>query len=246
MRGRTSRCGRPYPCMLKYASARFFNLTRSMSLITPQETNQYIKYKLSKKDMSPSPILQFHKWFEEAKKAGVTYPEALSLASAELPSGKVSVRTVLMKELDSNGQFVVYSNWEHSRKAQDLKSNPNVALSFWWKEIERCVRIEGTAKRMSREESQVYYQSRPLGSQIGAWASKQSQPIGSREELEEEYRKVQETAEGKDKLECPPFWGGIRVDPERIEFWQGRNSRVHDRVEYTKSEDGWKMQRLNP
>lgn len=220
--------------------------TRSMALITPQETDQYIKYKLDEKDMSPSPILQFHKWFQEAKDAKVTYPEALSLGTAELPSGRVSVRTVLMKELNSDGQFVVYSNWEHSRKANDFKTNPNVALTFWWKEIERSVRIEGTAQRMTREESQTYYQSRPIGSQIGAWASKQSQPVNSRAELEEEYHKVEKQAEGKDKLECPPFWGGLKVNPERIEFWQGRNSRVHDRVEYTKSGDAWKMQRINP
>lgn len=218
-----------------------------MSLITPQETEQYLKNKLSESDMSESPFIQFRDWFEDAKKAGISLPEAMSLATAELPSGRVSDRVVLLKELDANGEFVVYSNWEHSRKASDLKSNPNVALSFWWKEIERCVRIEGKARRMTTEESQVYFSTRPRGSQIGAWVSRQSQPLTSRDELEADYAKVEEKYKDKETIDCPPFWGGIKVTPERIEFWQGRNSRVHDRFEYTKnSQDTWDIARLNP
>lgn len=217
-----------------------------MSIIPPQKTDQYGKFSLSKTEILQSPVEQFRSWFKAAQEAKVSIPEALNLATAELPSGKVSVRVVLMKELDAEGNFVIYSNWEHSRKASDVATNPNVSLCFWWKELERSVRVEGTASRMSREESDVYYQQRPRGSQVGAWASKQSQRLENREELEQAYRDIEKKFEGQEKLPCPPFWGGIRIKPERWEFWQGRTSRVHDRIEYTRSGSDWDISRVSP
>lgn len=231
---------------LPFSVPQFFRDFSKMSIIPPQETDQYEKSSLSKSDTLQSPVEQFRRWFKEAQEAKISIPEALNLATAELPSGRVSVRVVLMKELDAEGNFVIYSNWEHSRKASDVASNPNVSLSFWWRELERTVRVEGTAERMTREESEVYFQQRPRGSQIGAWASKQSQPLESREELEQAYKEVEKRFEGQEKLPCPPFWGGIRITPVRWEFWQGRTSRVHDRIAYTKSGSGWEIGRVSP
>jgi len=217
-----------------------------MSLISPLETHQYTKDSLSKRDVKKDPVDEFRAWFKQAQDAKVDLPEALNLATAELPSGRVSVRPVLMKEVDAEGRIVIYSNWEHSRKASDLRTNNNVSVSFFWKELGRVVRVEGTAKRMTREESQAYFQSRPRGSQIGAWASHQSQVVGSREELERTYEETKDRLDKADVIECPPFWGGIRITPDRWEFWQGRASRVHDRIEYVRNGDAWQIERVNP
>lgn len=153
---------------------------------------------------------------------------------------------VYMKELDARG-FVIYSNWDTSRKAADVSSNPYAALTFWWREQERQVRVEGTVQRLTREESQVYYDTRIRGSRIGAWASEQSKVLTGREELEKRVEEVEKRFEGKEEIPVPEFWGGLRVVPEVVEFWQGRPSRLHDRFRYTKLEgDEWKVERLSP
>ncbi|KAF2103582.1 pyridoxamine 5'-phosphate oxidase [Rhizodiscina lignyota] len=195
-----------------------------------------------------NPLVQFNAWFAEAHSAGVYHPETVNFATAELPSGRVSARTLYMKELDERG-FVMYSNWDTSRKAADLNSNPQAALTFFWRELERQVRVEGRTERISREESQVYYDTRIRGSRIGAWASRQSAVLKDRQELEGRVKEVEEKFEGQDKFPVPDFWGGVRVVPDMIEFWQGRQSRLHDRFRYEKdegAEGGWRIERLSP
>ncbi|KAF2708882.1 pyridoxamine 5'-phosphate oxidase [Pleomassaria siparia CBS 279.74] len=215
----------------------------------PTKAVQYEQGKLDLSDLSPSPLAQFHAWFSAAQEAKVYQPETVTFATAELPSGKVSARVVFMKELDERG-FVIYSNWDTSRKAADVKSNPYASLTFWWREMERQVRVEGRTERLTDEESQVYYDTRARGSRIGAWASPQSKVLEGREELEKRVEEVEKKWEGKDKIAVPSFWGGIRVIPELVEFWQGRESRLHDRFRFTKKEgaDGgeWKIERLGP
>lgn len=163
---------------------------------------------------------------------------------------------VYLKELDAKGGFVVYSNFGTSRKAADLESNKWASLVFWWKPMERQVRVEGRAERLTEEESQRYYDTRARGSRIGAWASQQSQvlePQGEgddgRRKLEGWVKEVEQRFEGQENIPVPPFWGGLRIVPEMVEFWQGRDSRLHDRFKYTRIEgqDGeWKMERLSP
>ncbi|KAK0653604.1 Pyridoxamine 5'-phosphate oxidase [Lasiodiplodia hormozganensis] len=214
------------------------------------QASQFHKGALDLGDLSPSPLTQFHTWFGQASaSAAVAHPETATFATAELPSGRVSARVVYMKELDDRG-FVVYSNWGTSRKAKDVASNPHAALTFWWEGLERQVRVEGRVERLSEEESQVYYDTRIRGSRVGAWASRQSEVLeGGREELEERVREVERRFEGQEKIPVPPFWGGVRIVPSEVEFWQGRESRLHDRFRYTKEEGkeaGWKVQRLSP
>ena len=172
-------------------------------------------------------------------------PETVCLSTATLPSGRVSARYVYLKELDAKG-FVIYSNWATSRKSEDVRSNPYAALTFWWQELERQVRVEGPVQRLTSEESQVYYDTRIRGSRLGAWASEQSSVLPDREHLEQRVKTVEERFEGKDEIPVPDFWGGIRVVPERMEFWQGRASRLHDRFAYVKDGEGWKIDRLSP
>lgn len=216
----------------------------------PGHATQYTKGALDRTDLLPSPTDQFHAWFEEASKSGVYQPETVTFSTAELPSGKVSARMVYMKELDARG-FVIYSNWDTSRKAADVASNPHAALTFWWRELERQVRVEGRVERLTSDESQVYYDTRIRGSRIGAWASQQSKVLEGREELEKRVEDAEKRFDGKDKIPVPEFWGGLRVIPEVVEFWQGRPSRLHDRFRYTWAEkeggEGeWKVDRLSP
>lgn len=216
----------------------------------PGHATQYTKGALDRSDLLPSPTDQFHAWFEEASKSGVYQPETVTFSTAELPSGKVSARMVYMKELDSRG-FVIYSNWDTSRKAADVASNPHAALTFWWRELERQVRVEGRVERLTSDESQVYYDTRIRGSRIGAWASQQSKVLQGREELEKRVSDVEKRFDGNDKIPVPEFWGGLRVIPEVVEFWQGRPSRLHDRFKYewVEKENGegeWKVDRLSP
>lgn len=153
---------------------------------------------------------------------------------------------VYLKELDDKG-FVIYSNWGTSQKAKDVASNPHAALTFWWQDLERQVRVEGPCERMTSEESQVYYDTRIRGSRLGAWASQQSKVLRDREELEQQVKDVEQKFEGRDEIPVPEFWGGLRVMAEMVEFWQGRESRLHDRFRYTKDEGGeWKIDRLSP
>jgi pyridoxamine 5'-phosphate oxidase len=235
-------------------SQRIFAPTSNSS--DPGHATQYTKGALDFKDLLPSPTDQFHAWFKEAQAQNVYQPETVTFSTAELPSGKVSARMVYMKELDARG-FVIYSNWDTSRKASDVRSNPHASLTFWWRELERQVRVEGRVERLSSAESQVYYDTRIRGSRLGAWASRQSSVIGSREELEERVRDVEGRFEGREEIPVPEFWGGVRVVPSLVEFWQGRESRLHDRFVYTKAgaeaeteteaEGGeWKIERLSP
>lgn len=214
---------------------------------TKQQADQYTKGALDRPDLSPDPLDQFDTWFKLAQSEKVFQPETVNLSTCSLPSGRVSSRYVYLKELDSRG-FVIYSNFGTSRKAADLASNPFAALSFWWREQERQVRVEGRTERLSREESQVYFDTRIRGSRIGAWASRQSQVIGDRGELEGWVKDEEKRWEGEDRIECPDFWGGLRVVPEMVEFWQGRESRLHDRFRYTREGEGgeWKVERLSP
>lgn len=144
---------------------------------------------------------------------------------------------------------MIYSNWATSKKAEDVSTNPHAALTFWWREVERQVRVEGRVERLSESESQVYFDTRIRGSRVGAWASEQSKVLEGREELEERVKKMERRFEGVESIPVPPFWGGLRIVPDVIEFWQGRESRLHDRFRYTRQEgegEEWKIERLSP
>ncbi|PBP24312.1 pyridoxamine 5'-phosphate oxidase [Diplocarpon rosae] len=214
---------------------------------TNSQAEQYTKGALERTDLDDtSPLTQFHSWFTHAQSNGVYQPETVCLSTASLPSGRVSSRMVYLKELDNTG-FVIYSNFGTSKKAKDLEGNKWASLTFWWRELERQVRVEGQVERLSSEESQKYYDTRIRGSRLGAWASRQSQVLEGREELEGWVKEVEKKFEGEEKIPVPDFWGGLRIKPEMVEFWQGRESRLHDRFQYTKLEEGgWKIERLSP
>jgi pyridoxamine 5'-phosphate oxidase len=203
---------------------------------------EYTSAGLDKADVDPDPIVQFHEWFENAVEADLHEPNAMILATATT-DGKPSARTVLLKGYDVRG-FVFYTNYE-GRKAKEIEVNPACALLFYWGELERQVRIEGRATRLSGEESDAYFASRPPGSRLGAWASEQSHPVEDRSILEERVRALQAEYEGRE-IPRPPFWGGYRIEPDTIEFWQGRENRLHDRIVYYRSGRGWKIVRLQP
>ncbi|PKS09243.1 hypothetical protein jhhlp_003857 [Lomentospora prolificans] len=253
---------------------------------------------LHRADLNPtSPIPQFHTWYTQARSAGLPAPQTCVLSTASLPSGRVSSRVVYLKELDASGAFVIYSNFGTSRKAEDLETNSSASLVFWWEPLQRQVRVEGVAARMTPQESQAYYDTRERGSRIGAWASKQSvvlEPVekkkknknknssemngvqdvdddneddddddddddivdDGRERLEGWVHNVENRFEGRDKIPCPDYWGGLRIVPDRVEFWQGRKSRLHDRFVYERespvvegsgvTEAKWTLNRLSP
>lgn len=227
--------------------------TTSKRIFAPGGTNdslqaeQYTKGSLDPSQLDPDPFTQFDAWFKHAQSSQVHQPETVTLSTASLPDGRVHARMVYLKEMDAKG-WVIYSNWDTSTKAADVRSNPHAALTFWWHELERQVRVEGTCERLTSEESQVYYDTRIRGSRLGAWASRQSSVLRDREELEQQVEDVEKRFEGKDKIPVPEFWGGLRVIPEKVEFWQGRPSRLHDRFVYTRDEQsgGWKLERLSP
>jgi pyridoxamine 5'-phosphate oxidase len=202
----------------------------------------YTRAGLTEQDADPDPFQFFHRWFDEALAAAVREPNAMTLATAGA-DGQPAARIVLLKGLDERG-FVFYTNYE-SRKGQELAVRPLAALVFWWQELERQVRVEGSVEKVAAEESDAYFASRPRGSRLGAWASDQSQPIPDRATLE---RKLDEVTEAypEGEVPCPPHWGGFRVVPTLVEFWQGRASRLHDRLQYTPGPDGWTIQRLAP
>ncbi|KAL8844806.1 MAG: hypothetical protein Q9176_000906 [Flavoplaca citrina] len=216
-----------------------------------QQADQYTKNSLSRTQLSASPFTQFHTWFTHATASSVHQPETVCFSTCHLPSGSVSSRYVYLKELDARG-FVIYSNWATSRKASDVRSNPRASLAFWWHEVERQVRVEGKVERLSEGESQAYFDLRARGSRIGAWASEQScvlkEEDGGREVLERRVKEVEERFEGKEEIPVPGFWGGLRVVPEMVEFWQGRESRLHDRFRYEWDEEKgeWRIERLSP
>ena len=203
----------------------------------------YSRQSLNEADVLPNPLSQFARWFEEAMQSQLPEPNAMTLATANR-SGRPSARTVLLKGVDAEG-FVFYTNYE-SRKGNDLADNPQAALLFTWLELERQIRIEGAVEKISPEQSLAYFQSRPLGSQIGAWASPQSQIISDRNVLENRSAQLQEQYAGANALPLPPFWGGYLLRPDRLEFWQGRESRLHDRIDYVLENGHWNIQRLAP
>jgi len=197
---------------------------------------------LELEDLEPDPIEQFQRWFDEATDAKIALPHAMALATADA-KGRTSVRHVLLRGVDERG-FAFYTNRE-SRKGRELAVNPQAALVFLWKEIDRQVTVRGPVERVSNEESDAYFATRPRDAQIGAWASRQSQPLDNREALEAFVRK----AEGRyteTEVPRPPYWGGYRVMPEELEFWQGRQHRLHDRLQYERTGDGWAIRRLSP
>lgn len=194
-------------------------------------------------DADLNPFKQFRKWFDQAREAQLPEPNAMTLATAT-SLGNPSARMVLLKDFDERG-FVFYSNYE-SHKAQQLQENPWASLVFWWAELERQVRIDGRVEKVSDEESDTYFHSRPLLSQLGAWASHQSQVIDSREVLEQRLEELKGKFENQE-IPRPQHWGGYRVIPTGIEFWQGRPSRLHDRLFYQLRDDGsWVIERLSP
>lgn len=195
-------------------------------------------------DMDAEPANQFHHWFQDALKADIKEPNAMTLATAT-PDGKPSARVVLLKDYGPDG-FTFFTNYG-SRKSAELDRNPYVALVFLWLGLHRQVRIEGQVERLSAAASETYFQSRPRGSQIGAWASPQSRVLQDRDWLLDRVKTIEKEYKGQEKLPLPDFWGGYLVKPTLFEFWQGQTSRLHDRFQYTpKAGGGWSVQRLAP
>lgn len=202
----------------------------------------YARGSLDESSVERDPIRQFQLWFQQALDAQVPEPNAMTVATVDA-EGRPSARILLIKGVDERG-FVFFTNYE-SRKGRELAANPHASLLFFWSELERQVRIEGAVEKTSEQESDAYFASRPLGSRIGAWASEQSREIASRMVLEaREKAYVERFGENPPR---PPHWGGYRLVPERIEFWQGRPSRLHDRIVYIREPDGhWRIVRLSP
>ena len=204
---------------------------------------EYSKATLDLTNVAKDPINQFTKWFDEAIKAKVLEPNAMSLATVS-NDNRPSCRIVLLKGIEEN-KFLFYTNYQ-SHKGKELENNPVCALTFFWPELERQVRIEGIADRVGENQSIEYFQSRPLGAQISAWASPQSSIIENRTILEERVKQIEKRFEGNKVLPRPQQWGGYAVEPHMIEFWQGRENRLHDRLEYVRVEGSWRMHRLAP
>jgi len=204
---------------------------------------QYELYRLDKSDLDPDPIIQFKTWFDQAVNAGIIFPNAMTLAT----SGKNSIpsaRMLLLKSYDKKG-FVFYTN-SNSRKGTEILENPYGAICFWWDKLQRQVRIEGVISLISQDEAETYFKTRPRGSRIGAWCSDQSKVIGSRKELEDEFAKYDKKYEGKE-IPKPEYWNGYNLNPHSIEFWQGREDRLHDRLKYRLDQTGnWIIERLAP
>ena len=203
----------------------------------------YKSASLAKADLDPDPIAQFQKWFAEARSSGIAEANAMALATVS-SDGQPSARMVLLKEASRDG-FVFFTNYR-SRKGRELAGNPRASLIFYWPDLHRQVRVTGTVAKTSRAESEAYFRSRPRGAQLSAWASWQSSPVADREFLEARVRKLEAKYDGAE-IPAPPAWGGYRLRAETIEFWQGRPNRLHDRLHYSRQNDGhWRIERLAP
>lgn len=203
---------------------------------------EYSKQKLNRNEVLDEPIGQFERWFKEANKSDITDVNACTLSSSS-KEGRPSGRIVLLKGIEA-GKFLFYTNYE-SQKGQELIDNPFASMTFYWKELERQVRIEGKVEKTSRETSEEYFLSRPRKSRVGAWISPQSQPIPSRIQLIRSFVAKEMTLMGG-PVELPPHWGGFAIIPDRVEFWQGRPNRLHDRINYTLEDGEWTINRLAP
>ena len=203
---------------------------------------EYARARLDERDVDPDPLVQFHKWFDDARRAELPEPNAITLATAT-PGGVPSARMVLLNAADERG-FTFFTDYR-SRKGQELEANPHAALVFFWGELERQVRITGTVSRVSREETEAYFRTRPRESRLGAWTSHQSTVLAGREVLEARLREMSARHPG-DEVPTPPHWGGYLLTPDALEFWQGRESRLHDRVRYQREAGSWRIERLSP
>lgn len=204
--------------------------------------HDFSKQTLDESQVDKSPFLQFEKWFKEAVDAHVNEPNAMTVATAS-KSGKPAARILLLRNFNENG-FVFYTNYS-SRKGEEIDENPNCALLFFWPELERQVRIEGKLIKQSSAESDLYFNSRPRTSKLGAWTSPQSKVVKNRKELDELYEQTSQRFPSED-VPRPPHWGGFVLQPDSIEFWQGRPSRMHDRILYTLVNGNWRIERLAP
>lgn len=211
------------------------------SMTLPKNSHQKERV-LTESDLNADPIQQLRQWLHSAEEAKLMEPTAMVLATAT-PEGTPSARVVLLKSVDGEG-LVFYTNYE-SRKGKELRQNPKAALLFYWDVLLRQVRVEGRVSVLSEAESFSYFKTRPLVSRIGAWASRQSEVLPNREQLEEEVRRLEREFEGKE-IPLPPHWGGFRLIPSMFEFWQGRESRLHDRIRYSLHKERWNIERLFP
>jgi pyridoxamine 5'-phosphate oxidase len=205
--------------------------------------NDYSQQTLNESDVATNPFLQFEKWMKEAIAAQLPEPNAMTIATVS-SGGMPAVRVVLLRSLEDN-KFSFYTNY-HSQKGRELESNPHICANFFWPELERQIRITGVVGKQRDEKSTQYFESRPRGSQIGAWASPQSQIIPNRNWLENAFKEAEKRFKDQEIIPRPENWGGYDIIPEIIEFWQGRRSRLHDRIIYTKNANTWKIERKAP